>query len=362
MLNAIFLSAAAQINVSGNDYAALDCVNLGRQSGWLFNPSSHSLQCGDQKMSGPYSASAQLLAPLNNISAHSSVHVSFYLGILDTWNGESFVVEADDVEVFSNSYTTDMMPTSQEWSSTCNQAPYDHFEQISFAFTHNASSLNLNLTSTLQNSAGNWAVCGVEVYFNPCPTNTYSLNNTCLYSCPPGYFQNVNTGNCEVCDSTKCINNTISLFSCSNAQKNNQWKYTPNFATNNCGGSTYIGSYRKGAYLQSYYGFYNSHQSIVIQFNIVFIDTWNQQEIRVYADDQIVYRTKCKIDPDNEIQLCGDNTIADTTQAVEIRFNHYNPTLKLVIESTAIDDPTMGTWGICGLNITSRNCTISTLR
>ena len=351
----------ASISFDGPYYSAFDCVSLSSQDGWTINPPSTSIQCGDQFLSGVYAQNGYVQAAFDSLVSHASITLTLYFAALDTWNSQGFYIMADSQVIFQKNFTTNVSPSPFEWSNTCNKAGNDYFEKIEVSFSHNSSTLQLFLSSNYlgSSSTGGWAFCGLEIYLNSCDKDLYYNNpSSCLSSCPLGMYADPKTHTCTDCQGPECLQHVTSAFSCYNLQKDTQWRYTPQFRSNTCGDNSFTGGYGKGAHLDGYYYIPYSYKSLIIEFHAFFIGAWNFDELRLFVNDKIVFRTQYAAQQQNNYEACGATGV---TRRFKVAINHNSSLLKLKFLSTLSVDASSASWGICGLNITTRDCSIDRL-
>ena len=70
------------------------------------------------------------------------------------------------------------------------------------------------------------------------------------------------------------------------------------------------------------------HQAVVISFVIYFLDNWEEEELHVKIDDQIVQRFKSNSKSDHNIDFCGNFTY-DKNERFSIEFPHIKPFLTI---------------------------------
>lgn len=137
------------------------CSSPALDEGWSYSPYYTTITCGDNTYVGGYGTDGQISAVLDISDDHKGVIVSFKLALLDSWEGEEFIVTADGEEVYS--YTNDYNTDSSE--NTCGAAYNDNFQDVTFGFNHTNSTLTLVFTSNLDQSASDesWGICDLEI-------------------------------------------------------------------------------------------------------------------------------------------------------------------------------------------------------
>lgn len=144
------------------------------------------------------------------------MEIQFDAYFIDSWDGESYFLEVDNVVRYTKVYTNGQISTIQY----CGGSWGDWFTTVTIgAFSHSATSLQLNFYSTLNQSSSDesWGFKNVKITVWPycnsaCATcfgnlisECYSCNNgwylkgsTCVTDCGANYWNNP-TG--KVCSS-----------------------------------------------------------------------------------------------------------------------------------------------------------------
>lgn len=138
-------------------------------------------------------------------------------------------------------------------------------------------------------------------------------------------------------------------FSCYGVKNDGSWTYTPAFSYVNCSNSDYLGPYGSGGSISTTYNSSKPHRSVAIGFNLILIDSWENESFYVTADGVTVYNyTHSNFE---SISNICQNSWADSEVQVRFGFNHTDKSLELVFTSTLDEDSDNEAWGICDLTI-----------
>ena len=149
-----------------------------------------------------------------------------------------------------------------------------------------------------------------------------------------------------------CIVDSVTLFNCSNLTEDSNWNYIPEFLNMTWNGSTFLGNYGANASVATItpYYFANAHQSITIKANVLFLDDWQDEQLRIYVNGTLIYsRTSDVIYHTN--QTSPTSEYMDEVSAIQFEFIHSDSSISLNITSTLTQSSDVQSWALCGLQI-----------
>ena len=139
--------------------------------------------------------------------------VSVQLFFIDSWDGESLSLIADGNTIYQESYTVN----ESSYNDTCGNSDPDKILTIaSNPFSHTASTLTLNFTTTLDEAGSEESFGFNEIYITldlcdsaciactgsaisectACNSGWFLSGTTCGTTCPTGYYGNLLTNTC----------------------------------------------------------------------------------------------------------------------------------------------------------------------
>lgn len=314
---------------TGGTYKSItfECLDPQLDTDWWYDPYYNTASCASNNYL-LYGSGGSIGTTLSINETHKGIIMSFYLALIDSWDGEYFILTADGIEVYKLQYTA-----SSSTSSTAKNGWYDAYKVITVGFNHTGELLSLKFTSTLNEPLNNeaWGVCSVSITLSQSPVSS------------DGTVLSVNT------KSDNKISNEL-IFSCSAPENDTAWSYSPAYQTVNCSGNTYVGGYGKNGEIRSVFSIPDQHNGIVLSFKLALIDSWDSESFVVYADDAIVYSLSAEYHAFTS-DTC-QNSWGDAYYNVTVGFNHTASELDLVFTSTLDQVSTDEAWGICDLNIT----------
>lgn len=262
--------------------------------------------------------------------AHKGIIMTFNLAFIDSWDGETFYVEADGQVVYSAVHLV-----GESVYSSCSNGWFDSYTAPYFGFNHTGNLLSLVIGSTLDQSWDDecFGICGISVT-------------------PVDYYVDA-SGNILTNADENYTNNTIkdTYFSCESPSEDAEWTYVPSYTTISCSGSSYVGGYGKNGQINTVLSTSDSHNSVVISFNLVLIDSWDGESFVVMADNEVVYSVSHNESSSSLTDTCR-NSWGDRYVNVTFGFNHSAGLLNLTFTSTLDQVSTDEAWGICNLVIT----------
>lgn len=300
------------------------CTAPAEDSAWTYYSAYRTIYCNGNTFVGPYGAGESISTVLSLSVEHKNVIMAFTLALIDSWDGESFVVKVDGNEVYTKThYSID------ESYNTCQNGWNDGYYEVRFGFSHVGTLMHVVFSSTLDQRANDeaWGICNLVIH----PT-TANID-------PNGNF--VGNG----------IQGTLqaSSFSCVQPEFDESWSYLPYYKTTACAGNIYVGLYGSGGEISSSLAISETHKGIIVSFALALVDSWESETFYVTADDVEVYSLTYSYRTATTNTCQG--TLADSYQNVTFGFNHTGSTLDLVFTSTLDQSSSDEGWGICDLNI-----------
>lgn len=318
------------------------CQSPTEDNEWTYEPAYNTINCSGNTFVGAFGNNGKINTILLTSDSHNSIVVSFILAFIDSWDGESFVVIADDSVVYSIAHSEE----SSSGSNTCQNEWNDRYINVTFGFNHSAGLLNLTFTSTLDQVSidAAWGICDLVIALGS------------KYADIKGNEVGAGIGGTS-------IGKTI--FKCDSPAVDTDWSYDPYFDTINCaeaaarGGNSFLGGYGEGGSLSTLLSIPDSHQGIVVSFKLALIGSWDGEAFYVAVDHRVVYSVFHSSDAttadDNNDK--NNSTALDTCQGdlrasyqdVRFGFNHTGNQLSIEFSSFLDEDASEEAWGICDL-------------
>ena len=313
---------------SGGTVKALtfDCSAPAMDSDWYYTPYYISQSCAGMTLIY-FGGGGSMGTQLSITQEHKGIIISFSLAFIDSWDGETFYVTADGTTVYSISHSF-----GASTSNTCQNGWYDAYAYPTFGFNHTGNLLNLVFASTLAQPSDDEAfgICG-------------------LYITVSEYYVDA-SGNVLDVDTSSDTQIPSLSFSCSSPAEDDSWTYTSGYKTIECNGNNYVGPYGKGDSMSATFATSDSHNGIIVSFQLALLDSWDGEAFTVTADGSIVYSLTNTVSG-TESNTC-QNKWTDVYKNVTFGFNHSSASLTLVFSSTLDQVATDEAWGICDLTIT----------
>ncbi|CAD8126709.1 unnamed protein product [Paramecium sonneborni] len=92
------------------------------------------------------------------------------------------------------------------------------------------------------------------------------------------------------------------------------------------------------------------HYQVIISLKFWRIDTWNNKNFTIYANYEKIYDRAFQSQLDITTNLCQDNTINDEEVNIEVSFEHFYPSLTVVLKGEG------NRWGISNLKLEIDEC------
>lgn len=313
---------------------SFSCSSPEEDEDWSYYPSYDTITCDENTYVGGFGKSGQISGTFAVSETHNGIIVSFKLAFIDSWDGESFYVYADDFLVYSRSHYY-----YQGSSDTCQDDWNDEYISIQFGFNHSTASLTLLFNSSLDQVSADeaWGICDLVI-----TTSTYYVDVN-------GNYVGSGTGG------------TISglKFSCETPELDTDWSYSPYYGTFECNDQNYVGPFSAGGSISSILTVSESHEGIVLNFKLAVIDSWDEESFYVIADGIPVYLGRYNHNNFAE-NSCLNSYYGDEYVNVTVGFNHTGDYLTLKFGSNLDQDSLDESWGICDLTITATTYPVDT--
>ena len=176
------------------------------------NPTPAS--CGDYQLSGQYTADSYIAKTYTGLGTnHYQVVVRFGVGYIGSWDPTDQLYVDLDGDQHTLNYNYGVV------SDVCSGSDIDSLKIVSFEIEHNASSLSINVTSSILETDPDvkyWGLkdmlIGVKQCHSSCDTCTGPTHAECL-SCSTGFYLSGNT--CVVnCDQYFLPSRRVCLDNC----------------------------------------------------------------------------------------------------------------------------------------------------
>lgn len=287
---------------------------------WSYTPSFATTTCSNRRYVGGYSSGGSMNSTYFFQGIHHGIIMSIEIALLGPWQNNSFIVAADDMEVFRFTYTYD-----ESDSTSCDEETYAYIHNVTFGFNFSNWELHLKFFSDIDSDELSWGVCHVEI------ATTWGTVDS--------YGNELNAA-------------ALRTLSCEKPHEDLTWIYTPSYSTVKCSSvEHYVGDFGQGGSLKSTLRVADPHLGLVISFNLAIFDTWKDDSaIYVIAGNDVVYAMKPSDYNGTAVSACNDS-YNYTSLEVTFGFNHSLNTLTLEIASNLNEDSLDQSWGICDLEI-----------
>ena len=327
LLGTLCASSVSTETLSSTAITWFSCFSPIQDTNWTYSKGFSTITCAGNTYVGPYGKDAKITSPTFSVGPHHGIIVSFQLGLMDSWDSETFKVTADDVQVYARTHNH----KDSTNPNTCLKSKYsDTYERVTFGFNHFASTLTLVFSSNLNDGTDDesWGICNLVITATPYPVDSAgnSLTKT-------------------------ATSNTTTFFACSSPPNEAGWTYTAGYSKITCGGNTYLGPYAKGAKLISPGILLGTHQGINVAFKMAWIDSWDSETFTIIANGVEVY-SKTYSGASSPSNTCHKKW-ADAYETITFGFNHTESYVVFVFSSTLNDNTDDESWGICNFAVTS---------
>jgi hypothetical protein len=146
----------------------------GEDTRWLYSSKYKTITCSGTRYNyvGPYGARESISTYFPSLQFHKGIIISFNLAFIDSWDGETFSVNADGTTVYAITHKW----RTQSFSKTCQNSLWpDAYSDVRFGFNHTASTLSLKITSSLDQASSDeaWGICNFILYTSSYPVTSY---------------------------------------------------------------------------------------------------------------------------------------------------------------------------------------------
>jgi len=293
---------------------------------WQYNQGYKTIKCNNGNTYLAYGQGGVATSPKINIGTHQGLIVSFKLALIDSWEGETFKVTADNTTIYSVKYNK-----TQSTSNLCQSLSWnDASTSVTIGLNHTADSITFTISSTLNQISDieAWGICDF----------TIATSQTVVT--PAGVP--INTAN---------LTTSLTYFSCANPANTGIWTYSQGYNTIKCGNDSYL-AYGKGGVVTSPRFLIDTiHYGIIVSFKLAFIDSWDGETFRITADGNTVYTLNYHKNQSTS-NTCQSASWNDAYMTVSFGFNHTSNSVTFVITSTLDQPADDEAWGVCDFTVT----------